>query len=116
MGVLAAEEKPLKERIEERIKAVVAYYKLDERRFRATLHGESGTNHYRKDGKVKINNVGATGIAQFIPVTFNSSKVKMGYPEYDINNWEHQLNLMGWMWSKGRECEWEVYQRLFGCE
>lgn len=76
--------------------------------------GESGLNHYRENGELKVNSIGATGIAQFLPSTFEANKKYMGQPEYKIENWEDQLNVMGYMWSKNQQCQWEVFGRVFG--
>ena len=102
---------------------MVTKHNLDREKFRTTLFKESGLNHYRenlynnpniKGVTVKINPTGHIGIAQFNPNTFNGNKGYMNRPELDVNNVTDQIEVMGWMWSKNQQCQWEAYGNTYG--
>ena len=112
-----------RERVDSKINSVVSKYNLNVERFRTTLFKESGLNHYREDlynkpqleaKTLKINPTGHIGIAQFNPRTFKGNQGYMNRPDLDVNNVFDQIEVMGYMWSKNQQCQWEAYGRTYG--
>ena len=51
------------------------------------------------------------GIAQFMPRTFYGNALKMGITEPNILDPIQQIEVMSWMWSRGKQSAWTCYNR-----
>lgn len=96
-----ANEKTFREVIEDYIDLYAPVYKVNPKIIKRVVECESNFNPEAVGDQGK-----AYGVAQFWQKTFDSFKKEAGIEDLEYKNWMHQIDLMFWAFSNGKQNHW----------
>ena len=82
---------------------------IDSLAIKNTLWCESKWRQFYNNGDIVVGAAGEIGIAQFMPSTWESFNKTRG-TNLDINNIEHQLDMIVWAFENGLKHHWTCYK------
>ena len=100
-----ASEKTLREIIEDYIDLYAPVYKVNPNTIKRVIECESGFSPTAK-GDYRNGIPMAYGVAQFWRATFDSFKKEANVEDLEYKNWMHQLDLMFYAFSTGKQNHW----------